>query len=65
MLAGEGEVVHLTGGKERTNKNGNQGGSFTISGIRYTTAIVKRENALEVIGNSNFKINNDTCEGCT
>lgn len=59
MLAGNGELVHLTGGKE-TNRNDTQGGSFTISGIRYKEAVVKRENALEVIGNSKVKVNNRT-----
>lgn len=64
MLAGNGELVHLAGGKE-TNKNDTEGGSFTISGIRYKEAVVKRENALEVIGKSTVKVNNRTCIGCT
>lgn len=67
MLAGEGDVVHLTGVEDqgRTSKKAIQGGLFTISGIKYQKAVVKRESALKVIGGSKFKINNDTCEGCT
>lgn len=60
-------MVHLTGVKdqERTNKNDSQGGGFTISGIRHREAVVKMENALVVIGDSNVKVNNGTCNGCT
>lgn len=65
VYIGNYEVVHLTGvrGTERIDQR-NQGNFFIISGIEYKKAAAKREHVSNVVMDSDFRVNNDTCKKC-
>lgn len=66
MLAGNYEVVHLTGvsGEEIKDQMSDQENFFTISGIKFKKAAAKREHVSKVVRDSKFSVNNSTCKGC-
>lgn len=64
VYIGGHEVVHLTGLNRRRNQNDTRGNFFTISGIKYDTAAVRRESVWNVVRGSRVRVNNDTCREC-
>lgn len=64
VYIGGHEVVHLTGLNRRRNQNDTRGNFFTISGIKYDTAAVRRESVWNVVRGSRVRVNNETCRGC-
>lgn len=56
FLSGNNEVVHVSGIGGRVASN--PGHSFSISGVHFNKAEVKKENIFDVLGTSKCKINN-------
>lgn len=60
-LSGNNEVVHVSGIGGRVASN--SGHSFSVSGVLFNKAEVKRENVFDVLGTSKCKVNNSKDNG--
>lgn len=64
-LTGNEEVVHLTGIEDGINSNNiNPSHVFTICGMQFNKAMVKRERVWDVLRDSKVNINNDKDRKC-
>lgn len=61
VYIGNNEVVHVSGIGGRVASN--SGHSFSVSGVLFNKAEVKRENVFDVLGTSKCKVNNSKDNG--